>query len=324
MPTGASIATISHEGRVPGMLKKISLILLFCLFALSAIRPGAHGQDLLQVGFVDLSDAEFPAKDPASIVWSRAKSIKIDLLPQQMALPMLDKVAVPWAELQAIHNGSLVAFRLKWPDATRDANVDVNRFTDSAAIMFPLDPSKPASFTMGNPGGKVHIIHWKALWQEDIDKGFQDVKALHPYYWVDLYFFAEEPLPLFAEGEFPQHPAAKSFKTPEALAQLPGAYVRNPVSMLVREVPMEEAMAEGFGTFTSQPRQNATGRGLWHDGQWMAVFARPMVTDDLHDAQFTPGKDSFISIAIWDGAKDNVGARKQYSPWTKIHFEERR
>lgn len=306
------------------MLKKILLNLFLSLLALSAITTGATGQDLLQASFVDLSDAQFPAKDPTSIIWSRAKSLKINLIPQQMTLPMLDKASVPWAELQAIHNGSLVAFRLKWPDPKRDVNVDVDRFTDSAAIMFPLDPTRPASFTMGNPGGRVHILHWKALWQEDIDKGFQDVKTLHPNYWVDLYFFAEEAIPLFAEGEFPQHPAALSFKTPEALAQLPGAYVRNPVSIFNRETPVEEAMADGFGTFTNQPRQNATGRGIWQDGQWTVVISRPNVTDDPLDAQFSPGKDSFISIAIWDGAHKNVGGRKQYAPWVKIHLEEKK
>lgn len=280
------------------------------------------GQTALTVHYVDLSNSAFPLQDPFAEIWKQAPVTRVTLLPQNVTTPNLEKLAVEWIDVRAIHNGSQVAFLLQWPDATQDGNIDVDRFTDAVAIELPLDAEIPPSFMMGHPGGRVQIIHWKAIWQKDIDEGFQDVRSLHPNYWVDLYFFAENPVPLFAEGEFPRHPAAQSFKTPEALAQLSGAYVRNPVSVLDRKVPVEEAMAEGFGTLTSQPRQDATGRGVWKEGQWHVVISRPLVTSDTADAQFSAGQQSVIAFAVWDGGQKNVGARKQYAPWIPLSFEE--
>jgi hypothetical protein len=277
---------------------------------------------MLEVQYVNVPDNAFPIQDPLAKLWEQAPATKVTLLPQNVTTPNLEAPVVPWLEAKAVHNGSQVAFLLQWPDTTRNANVDVDRFTDAVAIELPLNVEAPPSFMLGHPGGRVQIIHWKAIWQEDVDKGFQDVRSLHPNFWVDLYFFAEASVPLFAEGEFPRHPAAQSFKTPEALAQLSGAYVRNPVSILDRTVPVEEAMAEGFGTLTSQPKQDVTGRGVWKDGQWHVVMSRPMVTGDTEDAQFSAGQESLIAFAVWDGGQNNVGARKQYAPWIQLVFEE--
>ncbi len=299
-----------------------TLLVLVAWTLLGLGRPLALAQSNVQVRFVNVPDAAFPAQEPLSALWQQVPTTRIPLLPQVVTTPHLETPSVPWVEVQALHNGSQVAFLLRWPDSTRNANVDVDRFTDAVAIELPLDHRAPPSFMMGHPGGRVHIIHWKALWQADLDEGFQDVASLHPNYWVDLYFFTDASLPLFAEGEFPHHPAARSFKTPEALAQLSGAYVRNPVSILDRRVPVEEAMAEGFGTLTSQPKQNATGRGVWAGNQWHVVISRPMVTDDALDAQFSAGMTSVIAFAVWDGERHNVGARKHYAPWVTLSFEE--
>lgn len=299
--------------------------MIFCLLISGALLLGlspAGGQEGLTVKYVDVSDEEFPVEDPTSVLWESETPLRVNVLPQMITNPMLMKPTVPWIDVKALHNGSWVAFLLQWPDPTRDANVDVDIFTDAVAIELPMSLENPISFTMGNPGGLVHIIHWKALWQKDIDEGFQDVRKLHPNYWVDLYFFAETPLPIFAEGEFPHSPAARSFKTPEALAQLPGAYVRNPISMLERKVPVEEASAEGFGTMTSQPKQNAKGRGIWTGEGWEVVISRPLVTDDSMDAELSPGNESLIAFAVWNGGDQNVGARKHYTPWVKLEMEE--
>ncbi|GIX48522.1 MAG: hypothetical protein KatS3mg131_2733 [Candidatus Tectimicrobiota bacterium] len=294
-------------------------LLFLSLLSLASL---ALAQSEVRVRYVNVPADAFPAQDPLAALWQRAPVTRVTLLPQTVTTPSLTAPSVPWLEVQALHNGTQVAFLLRWPDATRNASIDVDRFTDAVAIELPLDHQAPPSFMMGHPGGRVHIIHWKAIWQEDLDQGFQDVASLHPNYWVDLYFFADTPVPLYAEGEFPHHPAARSFKTPEALAQLSGAYVRNPVSILDRRVPVEEAMAEGFGTLTSQPKQNATGRGVWAGGQWQVVISRPLVTDDALDAQLGPGLRSVIAFAVWDGGQQNVGARKHYAPWVPLVFEE--
>jgi hypothetical protein len=284
----------------------------------------AWAQSAVTVHYINVPDGAFPAHDPLSPLWLRAPVTRVAQLPQNVTTPHLEVPSVAWIDVRALHNGAQVAFLLRWPDTTRNASIDVDRFSDAVAIELPLNAAALPSFMMGHTGGRVHIIHWKAIWQEDLDRGYQDVKSLHPNFWVDLYFFAEAGLTLFAEGELPRFPAAQSFKSPEALAQMSGAYVRNPVSILDRRVPVEEAMAEGFGTFTSQPRQDADGRGVWAADQWHVVISRPMVTEDSLDAQFSAGQESFIALAVWDGGQHNVGARKHYAPWVKLVFEEPR
>ena len=297
------------------MLPVLGALLFACLC------PFSWAEEALTVRYVDVPDEELPLGDPTSALWAGLPAYKATLLPQNLTYPVLETPSVASVEVKAMHNSFWVAFLLEWPDPTKDANVDVDRFTDAVAIQFPVNPEELPFYTMGNVGARVHIIHWKALWQKDIEEGFQDVQDLHPNYWVDLYFFAEAGLPVFAEGEFPQHPAARSFRSPEALAQLPGAYVQNPMSVLERKVPVEEAMAEGFGTLTSQPKQNAVGRGVWQEGRWRVVIARPMVTDDELDAELSPGLDSLVAFAVWNGSEKNVGARKHYAIWIKLHLE---
>lgn len=306
------------------MRKSILVVWLF-VYGLVMLGGGlAFGQSEIRVRYVNVVNSAFPAQDPLSPLWLRAPATRVALLPQNITTPHLEAASLPWVEVRGLHNGTQMALLLRWPDGTRSVHVDTDRFTDAVAIELPLDPRAPPSFMMGHPGGRVHIIHWKAIWQEDMDQGFQEVRVLHPNVWVDLYFFAEAGGTVFAEGEFPRFPAAQSFKSPEALAQISGAYVRNPVSLLERRIPVEEGMAEGFGTFTSQPQQDANGRGVWAAEQWHVVMSRPMVTADSLDAQFSAGQEHFVALAVWDGGQQNVGARKHYAPWVKMIFEEAR
>jgi hypothetical protein len=260
---------------------------------------------------------EVPLRDVESGIWEKAPVTRVKLLPQSITPPFLDKVSIPYVDVRSVHNGEWIAFLLEWKDETRDAVVDVDKFSDQVAIQLPLDPKNLPAFMMGNKNGRVQIIHWKAIWQDDIEKGYRDVQTLHPNYWVDLYFFPERPI--YAEGEFPQEPSVMHFKTPEAINYMPGIYARNPVAVLDRKEPVEEAMAEGFGTFTTQPKQNARGWGRWKNGSWKVIIARPLVSDDVNDAPVY--EKTFVAFAVWNGSDKNIGARKQYAPWVELFVE---
>ena len=58
-----------------------------------------------------------------------------------------------------------------------------------------------------------------------------------------------------------------------------------------------------------------TGRGVWQDGRWYVVIARPLSTNDALDYQFHPGGRGQLCVAVWDGGAGNVGGRKHYSMW---------
>ncbi|MCS7184342.1 MAG: ethylbenzene dehydrogenase-related protein [bacterium] len=263
---------------------------------------------------IDSIRVEKISLNPFNRVWRKAPKTKIELYPQNITQPFLEEKSIEYIEVASINDGDKIAFLIIWSDKTRDAIIDVDKFTDAVAIQLPFDAQNLPAFMMGNKGGRVHIIHWKALWQDDLDKGFRDVHIIHPNYWVDMYFFSDKPI--YAEGEFP---AVSHFKTPEALNYMPGVYSRNPISILERKVPVEEAVAEGFGTLTTQKHQNAEGFGLWKNGKWYVIIARPIVSYDSQDAPILD--KTFIAFAVWDGSSKNVGARKHYTIWTELNVK---
>lgn len=257
---------------------------------------------------------EIPFRNTESKIWDSAPLSQIQLLPQNIVAPTLQSTTVPNIRIRSLHNQNWIAFLLEWDDFTKDTIIDVDNFTDQCAIQFPLDAKSPPSFTMGHKEGRVQIIHWKAIWQDDIEKGYRDVIMLHPHYWVDLYYFYEKPY--YGEGEFAREMGVQSFKSPEALNYLPGAYSQNPITMLDRTEPVEEAMAEGYGTFTSQPVQNSRGWGRWKDNKWRVIISRPLLTNDPNDAKLVD--KTVMAFAVWNGSDNNVGCRKNYAQWTEL------
>jgi hypothetical protein len=293
------------------------------ILATAAILVAAHGAaasaradaDLI-AGFLTAPDSALTTCDPDVAWWEHCATYDVTVIPQTVTTPSLMDAEPDVISVRAVHNGRWVAFRLEWADSTRDASVEVSRFSDQVAIQWPISLDPGVSPFMGNPGdpaGRVHIVHWKAIWQDDLDKGYQDVQALHPNFWSDFYYMlAQEPYP---------YPVARSFNSPEARVALMGIYAGNPVAQPQRPTPVEELIAQGFGTLTTQPRQNSVGRGVWSDGRWRVVFARPLVTDDPADAPLQVGRELPTAFALWDGAIKNVGARKRFAPWITLVLE---
>ncbi|MCC6581738.1 MAG: hypothetical protein IT440_15000 [Phycisphaeraceae bacterium] len=245
--------------------------------------------------------------DPA---WASVNVLSLDLLPQQTAPPMLDSPTVPRLRIQAAHDGRRIAWRLAWSASQPATQVETSTFTDAVAIQFPLVDGAP--FTMGAKGKPVAVLHWKALWQTDLDQGFQDVHKLYPNAHGDLYWFAQ--------GGWP-YPIREAFKDPMSRNWLVGVAAGNPMSMLDRVQPVEELVAEGFGSSTTVPRSPSAARGRWRDGEWVVVIDRPLEADDSLAVCLTPGKRSQIAFAVWDGHAGNVASRKHYIGWVPFKVE---
>jgi len=249
-----------------------------------------------------------PLEDPFAAAWDGAPAIEVPLSPQAITMPMLETASVGTVLVQAFTDGEGIAWRLRWRDEAPDQNVDVARFTDAVAIQFPLAAGAP--FTMGDRGKRVQVLHWKGLWQKDLDEHFQDVQDLHPNYWTDLYWFAR--------GSFP-FPVPSAFGDTLSHAWLVAYRAGNSVADIHRAEPVEELSAEGFGTLTPHRDAVTRGRGVWKEGWWSVVFARPLRTEDPLDYQFRPGGKGTLGVAVWEGASGNVGGRKHYTNW--IPFE---
>ena len=266
--------------------------------------PGIPAPGEILVAWIE---QELPL-DPSSPVWGSAPLTSVPLQRQDQTMPELEEATVLAIDVQAFTNGRQIAWKLSWRDADANYHLDTDLFCDAVGLQFPLVAN--ADYKMGLVDFPVQIIQWKAIWQKDIDEHFQDVQDLHPNYWADLYWFAE--------GEFP-YPVPDAFQRTESLDWFVAYRAGNPMAELYREHPVQEMIAEGFGTLTNQPLVASVAHGTWTNGRWEVTIARPMETSDTGDFQFTPGTRDVVAFAVWEGGVHNVGARKQHSQW--IIFE---
>lgn len=282
---------------------RLLLAFLTLVLALGPTLAGAQ-QKSLTVHFIEDS---IPL-DPDWGGWKAAPAIDVTLLPQAIVQPWNLTPSVTKITVKAVHNGTGIAFLLNWKDATKNSVMYTDTFRDAVAVMVPL--GKSAAITMGAPKERVLILHWKADWQEDIDKTFQEVTQLYPNAWTDWY--------PFVPGEPPYDITA--WTNPEARRYLTGWVLGNPRSQPDKRTAIEEQIAEGFGTLTTSERQSAAGKGVYANGEWKVVIARPFATGDPNDPGWGPGQSVPVAFAAWDGGKGEIGARKGFSNWITIEI----
>ena len=189
--------------------------------------------------------------NPEAPLWNGPegpKKISLELGPQMITNPKWPDPSVKKVSLSAVSNGTDIAFLLEWEDATQDNTYGhSDRFTDQAAVMFPLKPAAEAPLiTMGSENQVVNIWQWKAAWQKDLSSG----KNNNPRRQDNL--------------------------------SATGTSVPQPD----RESPVEDLNAEGFSTLTIQDEQDVQGRGVWRDNRWRVMLRRPLTVSDNADAQF--------------------------------------
>lgn len=280
---------------------RIFLAILLSALALAPSQSEAQKQTLIS-GYVK---GAIPL-DPSAPLWAKAASAKIPLLAQVIAKPFHFTPSITGLQIKSLHNGAGIAFLITWKDATKDVTMYTDKFRDAVAVQVPV--AGQTDITMGKPGGRVLILHWKADWQEDIDKTFQDVAQLYPNAWTDWY--------PFVAGEPPYDITA--WTNPEAQRYMTGWVVGNPRSQPQKRVAVEEQIAEGFGSLTTSPRQSAGGKGVYMSGEWKVVIARPFVTGDPNDPAWGPGKEIRVAFAAWDGGKGEIGSKKSFSDWVAV------
>lgn len=253
-----------------------------------------------------------PAIDnPLDPAWDAVASFKIPVEMQKTAEPMLESQTVKEVELQAVHDAQRFVWRLSWEQAEPSHKSNVSEFSDAVAIQFPLKDGAP--FTMGGPDMPVAMMYWKALWQKDIDEGFQDVTQVYPNSWYDLYWFAK--------GTGPQ-PVATAFEDPASKQFMSGMAAGNTMSNPHRTQPVQEIHAEGFGSSTPVPDSPVSARGVWKEGRWYVVFERPNdIVDPLIKRFFENPEQQLLALAVWDGLAQNRGGKKHITNWLPMRIE---
>jgi len=275
---------------------------------------------------IDWVDAEFalksyPAKQKINAkelnadFWSTIEALKLPVSPQQATYPTLKNPSVEQLTIKSVYLPKEVAFRIEWNDSSKNNEVDVVKFCDQFAVQFPISLNDIPSYMMGNKGGMVHIVHWKAIWQEDCEKGFQDVQVKYPNMWVDVYPGLESYLDR-SKRIYAQDIGAELIVETHATGNMPGTYSNNPMSVIKRKEPVEEAVAEGFGTLATQETQQAKAWAEWKEGKWTLCIVVPVNTGNHYKASFTDRTK--VAFALWDGGFQNIGGRKHFVPWIDL------
>lgn len=255
---------------------------------LRAVKTGAGLQELLQV--------DAPA-------WRSAPVTTVAMLPQSIIAPRVNKAGVSKLTVRAVHNQEWIAFHIEWPDPTRSDRIVVDNFGDQVAVELPVKPGKdaPPSPMMGNPGGRVTILQWRAAFQRDLDHGEPKVRDLYPFAHTDVY-------------------PDQVLRATDVRPYLGAIGLDNPISHPNR-TPVLDQMAEGWGTMTVKPVQRAEGRGSWSRGRWQVVIAYPLAAGGDSDPRLKPGSETVAAFAVWEGEAREVGSRKAWSNWIPLRIE---
>jgi DMSO reductase family type II enzyme heme b subunit len=271
----------------------------FVFIGALALAGAAHAQAPLVAPRVPGAG---PILDPDAAAWKQARPQKVALLPQMMAAPRHDKPAVAELTARALHNGQWLALRLEWKDASKSDRFVTDQFGDQVAVQFPVrfDPKQLPAPMMGNPGGRVNILHWRAAFQRDIEQGEPQVRDLYPHAVADLY-------------------PDQVLRATDARPYSGALGVDNPVSR-PKASPVLDQMAEGWGTMTVKPDQHADGKGVWENGAWRVVITVPLVTESANSPRFEPGGQTLAAFAVWEGGNREVGSRKSWSAWVPLRL----
>lgn len=246
---------------------------------------------------------DLPVTDPDSAMWKQAPKFLVQVTPQRMTSPWLQEATLDHIFVRALFNGQQLGFLLEWGDEKPDPLEAVDTFRDAVAVMLPMfpdpDPAKLPPIIMGAAGKPVYILHWKASWQKDIDEGFQGVEKSFANWFNDVY---------------PGHPDLERLGMDQEAAKVfyPGLAAGNLLSQRQRTTPVEELVAEQFGTLTPLPEQRAQGRGVFAGGRWKVSIGVPAAGADVPTLK--PGQTVPVAFAVWDGAHQQRGSRKHHIP----------
>lgn len=276
-------------------------------------------QDTWDYSDTRITSVRSPAPiDPRKLydeAWLTAPATTISLMSQNFVYPPTGTASVSDILVRSLYFENTIAIMVEWKDATKNVEVDVDQFCDQVAVMLPVTTSNIPSFMMGNPSGRCHIVHWKAIWQEDCEHGFRDVQDAYPNMWVDVYPGMEGELDR-SKRVYASDITSEHIVDVRSTQFMPGTYARNPMSQIRRKEPVEEASAEGFGTLTTQPNQQARAWAEWRGGQWRVCVLFPVNSNDAYRASL---KDKTkVAFAVWNGADENIGGRKHVTDWADI------
>ncbi|MBI4527410.1 MAG: hypothetical protein HY695_26755 [Deltaproteobacteria bacterium] len=255
-----------------------------------------------------LSEAEvkavFEKSLPSTVddkIWERVPLHSAKLLLQDVVEPRLIEASTPFVRVQSVTDGRKIAFRLTWDDSTLDDVPGSGRSGDACAVQLPAASSAdvPAP-QMGEEGKVVEITYWSAIFQAVANGRKDDINAIYPQAKVDHYPFEA---PSLKPGSPVQQEMAKRYSPARSLG--------NPMAG-PRNVPVQDLLAEGPGTIRPAEKAISTGNGKFSGKGWSVLLVRPLSTG------VQLGGRTQVAFAVWQGSRQEAGARKMRSAWIPL------
>jgi DMSO reductase family type II enzyme heme b subunit len=239
--------------------------------------------------------------DPNDFAWNSAPEHVAKLLLQDLVEPRLQAASTPDVRIRALTSGNEISLRLAWMDASVDDLPGAGRFNDGCAVQVPQKPSATAPDPqMGMAGNGVAITFWRADWQASVSGRGDTIRDLYPNATVDHYPFEA---PSLEKGSAAQQSLSREYAPAEGAGNRRGG---------ARTSAVEDLVAEGPGTLSPAGATRARGRGIRTSDGWAVVIVRPL-PDGL-----TATTPSIIAFAVWEGSKQEAGARKMRTAWIPL------
>jgi mono/diheme cytochrome c family protein len=244
---------------------------------------------------------------PDSGLWGDAPAVTLHLMPLWWRDDRPEELTV-----KALHDGDQIAFLLKWFDDTRDETaIRAQDFRDAAAIQFAL-AEDPPFFAMGQTDSPVNIWMWKSERQADLEPAFQDLEKVYPNIGIDSY-----PNLLRSPLEQPMRNALTLESDPRFVT---GWGAGNIVSDPTRRSAAEDLSAHGFGTLRARPLmdQAVAATGHYEIGSYEVVFTRLLNPGGEDAAALSPGSQTTVSFAVWNGSAGDRDGQKSVTIWQEL------
>ncbi len=263
-------------------------------------KPTPLKELVIKKASVDLTNP-----DPNAAYWKDVPQGIVTLMAQPMVAPRPATTTTESVLVQALHDGTRVAFRLSWKDPEKSEGGRLGEFSDALALEFPAREGPLPMVMMGSKDSPVHLFHWRAQYQRDKERGKPTVKDLYPNVSVDMY-----PLEFKDGGPSGTPEQAEKFS--------PGRAEGNPQSYAKSGV--DEIIAEGFSTSAVQQGHGSSAQAEWKDGMWALVIVRLLAVEG--GSTLKPGAPGNIAFAVWQGGQAEVGSRKSVTmSWTPISIQ---
>jgi DMSO reductase family type II enzyme heme b subunit len=282
--------------------KKIVVLALLVLL----LTAGCKKTSIPATEVIAVSVSQLPSS-PADAAWDTAPEYIGKLIQQDLVEPRLAQPSTPEVRVQALTNGTEIAFRLRWVDPVQSDAETPGQFVDACAVQVPtkLMPNPPAP-QMGETGNSVQIAYWRADWQAWVNGRADNIKSIYPNAEITHY-------PFQAQSLTPASPEQEEMKKRYAPADAVGNRRQGP-----RQSPVESLLAEGPGTLAPNPSVAVKGNGVRTQDGWAVMIVRP-VPDGL-----APKTRTSVAFAIWQGANKEAGARKMRSGWAPLAIREKK